>query len=211
MLAFFHSLALSATHIDIAQLLIGTWYINSTIFPNQSTIPLTQSSILKFGGSFPVLRGNFSSPFNSINSIVLTFTGKGIFVANDGDSDQKLGEFEFFDTLMPHLTAVGQWKTDSIFSANVISPDSLHLSIVRKESSAFFVFSKDVPKQEKSFFERHMLLFLTGVLFLIRYAKGEFDRREKQLRAQRISQAETARFEKMQEEGKEFEEKGDQH
>jgi hypothetical protein len=198
------SFCFSAIHVDLAKVLTGQWYINSTIFPNAS--PSSESATLSMvfapdTTNPSILRGVLTPPFNHIESLVITFTGQGVFVVNDGATDVRLGEFEFFATLMPHVTAVGQWRTASVFSANVVSQTSLHLSIIDENATSFFVFSKDSPKLQKTFLEKHLLLVLAVGVFLFRIVRTEFKTRSRQLKQKAESEAQTARFEKEQADG----------
>lgn len=195
------ALCFSATHVDLAAVLAGDWHVNFTVFPNASPSSESDNFSIIFipDATKPsVLHGTLIPPFNALESIVITFVGRGVFVANDGASDDRLGEFEFFATLMPHLTAVGQWRANAVFSANFISETSLHLTIAENNATTFFVFSKESQKLQRTFWEKHMLLILAGVIFLFRFVKSELRTRAKQLKQKAESEAETARFEREQ-------------
>jgi hypothetical protein len=196
----FRGLFRAATFVDLSKLLIGTWHVNLTAFAANSTSPQNSSFILIVNSTRKksVLRGTLMPPRDSLASVTLSFLGRGVFVANDGDSDAKLGEFEFFHSLIPHMTAVGQWRDTSVFSAEVITPESLHLAIANHATleSQFFMLSKEGEMKKRGWFERHPLLVLGAGLVVIRLIRREFRIRREQLAQRKTTQADLARFQK---------------
>jgi hypothetical protein len=204
-LLLFPGLLRAATFVDLSKLLLGKWHVNSTTFAANSTSPQSSSFTLIINSTSEksVLRGTLAPPRDSLASVILSFLGRGFFVANDGDSDAKLGDFEFFHSLIPHMTAVGQWRHDSVFSAEVIRPESLHLAIANHVTleSHFFMLSNEEEAKKSIWFERNPLIVVGAGLIVLRLIRREFRIRREQLTQKKRAEADLARLQKESRDG----------
>lgn len=160
----------------------GSWTIDVSSFQPGSKEKIEKSAYLVINATNKpqVLQGLYKCDDN-IFEFTLSFSSKGVFVMHSLENE-KIAEFEFIITMMPHMTSVGTWKQDAVYSAEIVSTTSMHLSIMNHDgTSSYLMFSKEIDRTPKSWFEQNLITFITTAFVIGKVAKREWNKHSAEL------------------------------
>ena len=182
-------------------MLLGNWIIEHNLinsYSNESSIETFNVTFSKLDDSTIVAHTTRSN--DQVYRLVLH--EGGVFELFDENDDDEIAEFEFFHQLFPHASASGSWKNDSIFIGELISDNSMSLSIFNKSSKTtnIFSFSKDIRRDPPSFFEANFTLIITLSFVGFKFILREFKKRKAELELKKQSEIDMKKY--MEEEEK---------
>lgn len=195
MIFLFIYLLQARTHVHVTKILLGNWIVEHNLIKSDKN----GSDFDQFNVTFSKTDDNTLMAYSTRQSdpaYRLEFHEGGVFEMYDENSGDEIAEFEFFHQLFPHASASGSWGRDSIFIGELISDNSMSLSIFNKSSktTSIYSFSKDVKRDPPSFFEANFALILTISLIGLKFILRESKRRKAELELKKQSEVETKKF-----------------
>ena len=198
------------THVNVMNVLEGSWGVAYKLFEDGSTEPIcaNRTLALESAGS-KMLRGTFHGNHTDDYVFTLNFENKGVFVMTD-EAKRQVAEFEFFTPIFPHLTASGAWFDDCVFSAHVISSTSAQISVFNHTSRAveFYVMTKEVAP--KGFLETNLVMILSFGMILFKVVRRELTKRQMELEMRKRAEEQEKRFEEEECQAEEQEQEADE-